>query len=238
MALELIPVLDLAAGRAVHARGGDRARYVAVASHLAPDMVPGDALALARAYRGRLGARRCYVADLDAIQGGTPQLALRAALAEGAGFPDALLVDAGARRWADAADAPPTECPVLGVETFRAWEPWGAVGRAVVSLDLRQGRLLSAGPWGGRDPGPAARWFAEHGVRELVLLDLARVGSGEGPDWDAIAAVRRAAHGARVLVGGGVRDAADLRRLEEAGADGVLLASALHSGALAPPHRQ
>ena len=114
MPLELIPVLDLSAGRAVHAVGGDRARYEPVRSVLAPDH-DGDARALAQAYRTRLGAPRCYVADLDAITLGRPQHDLLARLAEPDGFGGAMLVDAGI---ASVADLPRLEglaaTPVVG----------------------------------------------------------------------------------------------------------------------------
>jgi phosphoribosylformimino-5-aminoimidazole carboxamide ribotide isomerase len=67
----------------------------------------------------------------------------------------------------------------------------------------------------------------------LILLDVARVGSGEGVDFgllDAAASLSRHA----VLVGGGVRDAGDLERIERSGASGAIVASAVHSGALSP----
>ena len=65
-------MLDLARGTAVHARTGDRERYEPVQSVLAPGG-DGDPVALLRAYRETLGATACYVADLDAIQGGAIQ---------------------------------------------------------------------------------------------------------------------------------------------------------------------
>jgi uncharacterized protein related to proFAR isomerase len=64
------------------------------------------------------------------------------------------------------------------------------------------------------------------------VLDLARVGSGEGPDVASIAELRARVPNVELLAGGGVRDAADLRALEEAGAAGALVATALHSGAI------
>jgi phosphoribosylformimino-5-aminoimidazole carboxamide ribotide isomerase len=64
----------------------------------------------------------------------------------------------------------------------------------------------------------------------VIVLDLARVGSGTGVDLDLLARVRRAAPGLALLAGGGVRDAADLDRLADAGCDGALVATALHDG--------
>ena len=73
------------------------------------------------------------------------------------------------------------------------------------------------------------------GGRHIVLLDLARVGTGRGPEtWTACAGLVRRHPGLVVYVGGGIRGWDDIRRLEAAGADGVLLASALHDGTFWP----
>ncbi|HEX5633320.1 MAG TPA: HisA/HisF-related TIM barrel protein, partial [Gemmatimonadales bacterium] len=61
----------------------------------------------------------------------------------------------------------------------------------------------------------------------------ARVGRGGGPALESLERVRHAVPGVRLVAGGGVRDGDDLGRLSAAGADGVLVASALHAGALA-----
>ena len=66
----LIPVLDLKAGRPVHAIGGNRAHYEPLRSILHP--AGADPVELARACRDRLGLRELYVADLDAILGAAP----------------------------------------------------------------------------------------------------------------------------------------------------------------------
>jgi len=90
--MEIVPVLDVTQGVAVHAQGRVRADFAAVQSVLAPDE-PGNPLALARAYRDVLGAQACYVADLDAILGGPVQRGLIRELAEfQTGFTGELLV--------------------------------------------------------------------------------------------------------------------------------------------------
>ena len=65
------------------------------------------------------------------------------------------------------------------------------------------------------------------------VLDLARVGSGEGPDVALLADLHARLPDVDLLAGGGVRDASDLRALAEAGAAGALVATALHGGAIA-----
>src|SRR5918994_1944554 len=93
--MRIIPVLDIAGGIAVHAQAGDRTRYAPLESGLAPGRV-GDPVAVLRAFHDSLSIHECYVADLDAVQGGAVQRTLIRELAEfHTGFAGALLVDAG-----------------------------------------------------------------------------------------------------------------------------------------------
>jgi uncharacterized protein related to proFAR isomerase len=64
------------------------------------------------------------------------------------------------------------------------------------------------------------------------VLDLARVGSGGGPDVALLAELHSRLPDVEVLAGGGVRHAGDLRALAGAGAAGALVATALHGGAI------
>jgi phosphoribosylformimino-5-aminoimidazole carboxamide ribotide isomerase len=65
----------------------------------------------------------------------------------------------------------------------------------------------------------------------IVLLDVARVGSGEGVDLGLLEAAASASrHG--VIAGGGVRNVDDLDRIGAAGGAGAIVASAVHSGAI------
>src|SRR5690349_10552172 len=87
--MQIIPVIDLKGGMAVHALRGERERYAPVQGLFTSG---GDAVALATSYRDRLGCRACYVADLDAIAGAPGHAAL---LRELAALGLALWVDAG-----------------------------------------------------------------------------------------------------------------------------------------------
>jgi phosphoribosylformimino-5-aminoimidazole carboxamide ribotide isomerase len=67
------------------------------------------------------------------------------------------------------------------------------------------------------------------GVLGFIVLDLARVGSGEGVNMDFLKqAIASLSTG--VYVGGGVRGVADLIELRDLGLSGVLVATALHNG--------
>src|SRR6185295_6125063 len=145
--MDIIPVLDLAGGVAVWAQAGDRARYEPVESALLPSMV-GDAVGLLRAFRTRLGATSCYVADLDAIQGGAVQRGMLRELAQlEAGFSGAIMVDAGAHTAESTLEvlACGASQVVIGLETLQSFADLAGIvrkvgaWRVVFSVDLRLG---------------------------------------------------------------------------------------------------
>ena len=193
---------------------GERERYRPI----------GDPLALA----GRYGLDELYVADLDAIAGGDVQNETIASLARMA----RVMVDAGvseperARALRDLGVR-----VVVGTETLTDADALDHLPDAVLSVDLRDGRVLSRDP---RLAGlPALDALALlHRPREVIVLDLARVGTGAGPDVEVIAEIHAAFPDLELLAGGGVRDADDLRALADAGAAGALVATALHRGAI------
>lgn len=224
-------------GIAVHARGGDRNHYRPVRSILHDR---SDPVGLARAYRDRLGLDAVYVADLDAIAGGEPDLRLVHALSQ---LGVSVWIDAGLREARSAAPLVDSGASVVvaGLETLR--EP-GALDemvaqfgadRVAFSLDLRNGQPLVATTWGD-DPLRIASLVAEQGAGAMIVLDLARVGAGAGVGTlGLIASIRRARPTLDLVAGGGVSGPEDLRRLAEAGASGVLVASALHDGRIIGP---
>jgi phosphoribosylformimino-5-aminoimidazole carboxamide ribotide isomerase len=238
--MQVIGVLDLHDGRAVHARGGRREAYAPVGAAAGSAFAAGDALALARTYVGRAGVTDLYAADLDAISGGSWQAALVGALTA-----------LGAPLWLDAGISSPATARralhlgaahvVVGLESLRSYdaldEICAVVGgdRIAFSLDLRGGRPVALrGGSGGRPGGAseAAARAARAGAAAVIVLDLDRVGTGTGPDLRLIARVREAAPGVRLLAGGGVRGYHDLARLADAGCDGALVATALLDGRL------
>jgi len=214
-AMRLIGVIDLAGGRAVHARGGLRDNYAPVRSALLRAGEEGDPVALARAYL-RFPVPEIYVADLDAIAGAalSPIIPVLAAL--------------GAPLWLDAGRATraiaPSVRPVVGLETLGTWHDLAAFDNPAFSLDLRNGEPLA----GAKRPAELAKEAVNAGATAVILLDLARVGSMAGLDWVTVEAVRASTLGVELVVGGGVRHRSDIDRLIDLGCDGALVATALH----------
>lgn len=229
--MRIIPVIDVKGGLAVHARGGDRAHYAPIRSILHEGDDPVD---LARAYRDRLGLDSVYLADLDAIAGGVPNVDVYRRIAE---LPMTLWVDAGVRDGIDGVRLLEAGASVViaGLETLRGPEALGSLvehlgpNRVAFSLDLRGGQPL--GSWGIGDPREIAAIAAGFGVTRLIVLDLAQVGMGEGVGTLSLISALRAEHpNIEIVAGGGVAGPDDLRRLEDAGATAALVGSALHDG--------
>ena len=233
--MRVVGVIDLKDGLAVHAVRGERERYRPVSSVLTGE--DGDPLALARALRSELGLEELYVADLDAITGARSLSPAIGALAHEAN----LMVDAGVSEPERARELLTLGVPrvIVGTETLSGPGaldrlltelPAGAV---VLSIDLRDGRLLSPDPQlaGLAAPEALAR-LHDARLRDVIVLDLTRVGSRAGLDVALIAELHAAFGELELLAGGGVRDVDDLRALEAAGAAGALVATALHRGVI------
>jgi phosphoribosylformimino-5-aminoimidazole carboxamide ribotide isomerase len=234
-ALAIVPVIDVRGGRVVHAVRGERRAYRPIESALvAGDDPVAVARALMRAVGAPAGGGTLYLADLDAIQGAAAQHEVVAALLESlpgvelwvdAGFADADAVRGLAARLPR---RPMRWRPVYGSETLsRSLDgapPWFNDPRAILSLDHRGGPLDPAGCWHRPEQWPAT----------LIVMTLERVGSGSGPDLATFAVQRRRAGARRCFGAGGIRDARDLDAAAAAGADGWLVASALHDGRLRP----
>jgi HisA/HisF family protein len=233
--MRVIPVIDLKRGAAVHAVRGERERYRPLHSRIADG---SDPVHLTRAVRERFGLDELYVADLDAIAGGPGSSEVVAALAREA----RVMVDAGAAAAAGVARLLELGVArvVVGTETLPGPAAFGRLrtelpdAPLVVSLDLRSGRVLSPDP-ALSDIGAveALARLADAGAREAIVLDLMRVGSGEGPDVTLIGELHARFGDLELLAGGGVRDTADLGALAGAGAAGALVATALHKGTIA-----
>ncbi len=72
------------------------------------------------------------------------------------------------------------------------------------------------------------------GVRRMIVLDLARVGMGEGVGTEQLCrSLACRLPELEIIAGGGVRGPGDLDSLARAGCDAALVASALHDGRLA-----
>jgi len=236
----LIPVLDVMNGQVVRAIGGRRSEYRPIRSVLTDSCEP---LEVAQALIAATRADTIYVADLDGITTGTASRGLVDRLAN---LPVRLLLDSGIRKAADAADDDRIT-HVLGTETLvgpqviEEFRTRCDLTSVALSVDLFEGGLLGNWKAWGLSSDRAILELLEQaigtlGVSEVILLDLAHVGGAHGTGTEErLAESVRAFPGVRFFAGGGVGGWDDVRRLESAGAAGVLVSSAIHAGIIRSP---
>ena len=227
--LHLYPAIDVRAGRAVRLLRGDFAAETVYAD---------DPVAVARSFAAG-GATWIHVVDLDAARTGEPaNLAVVEAIAAAvpclvqAGGGVRSLEAAGALLLAGAArvvvGTAAVERPAF-VEELCATHP----GRVAVGLDARGTELATAG-WtekSGQDLLAHVRRLHEVGAAALIVTDIARDGTMEGPALDQLGGVL-AATDRPVIASGGVGRLEDLDALAGLEADGRQLAGAVVGRAL------
>jgi phosphoribosylformimino-5-aminoimidazole carboxamide ribotide isomerase len=226
--MRILPVLDLMAGQIVRAVAGRRANYRPLVSPLARSAFP---LHVAEGYRSHLGLSELYLADLDAIEKQQPNFGAYEEL-QANGF--RLWLDAGIRRPDEVGQlaALGLERIIVALETLdsvsmtsdicRLWGP----DRLAFSLDLLPGRPLAESR---REQ--IVDTVAAAGIRSVIVLDLGRVGLGQGTGTESTCRALAASHpDLEILAGGGIRSPQDLQQLRRNGVRGALIATAFHEG--------
>ena len=169
--------------------------------------------------------KKVYLADLDAILGKGNHRTVIEALHNA--FPEIeFLVDAGFRNVTEAQSWKTLGLgrPVLGSESLQILEqPLYIPEDIMLSLDYRDDRFMG--------PEILLQEFA-YWPKDVIIMTLARVGTDRGPELSSLEKFRKLAPDRHFYMAGGVRHLEDLQALIQAGAAGVLLASALHDGKL------
>ncbi len=227
--MEILPVIDLKNGLAVHARGGDRANYQPLKSRFADSSHP---LALINGMNATMDLKTVYVADLDALDGGKVQIELLNELSDA--FPQLrFVVDVGLKSGDEMAigTAPENVDLVIASETLNSVDDYLALkstlpdAHQILSLDRKGTECL----------GPTALFeTADLWPESVIHMNLAHVGGVLGPDFDGLRALRKLAPRIILFAAGGVRNSDDLDRLSLSGVQGVLIGSALHDGRVLP----
>jgi phosphoribosylformimino-5-aminoimidazole carboxamide ribotide isomerase len=223
------PAIDVRAGRAVRLHQGDFA---------AETVYDDDPVAVARAFAAA-GTEWIHVVDLDAARTGEPaNLAVIEAIA--AAVPSRVQVGGGVRS-AEAAGAlllagasrvvigtAAVERPEM-VEDLCTMHP----GYIAVGLDAR-GRDVAVRGWtenAGTDLLALVSRFEASGVAALIVTEIARDGTMEGPSLDQLREVL-AATTTPVIASGGVGSLADLGALDDLHVEDRALAGAIVGRAL------
>jgi phosphoribosylformimino-5-aminoimidazole carboxamide ribotide isomerase len=230
---EILPAIDLRAGRVVRLREGDFDRETGY------DVDP----AVAALKFADAGARWIHVVDLDAARTGEPS---SAAAIEGIvrAVGERLSVElAGGIRsipTADAAIAAGASRVVVGTAALE--DPTfvgrliGKLGaqRVAIALDVRDDRAVGHG-WQEVDGGvpleEALGAVADEGATTFEVTSVVRDGLLEGPDLALLERVVAEGRG-EVIASGGITTLDDLRAVREIGCSGAIIGRALYEGRL------
>lgn len=225
--MELFPAIDLRGGRCVRLYQGDYGRETVYAD---------DPVAQAQAFAAA-GAPWIHVVDLDAARTGTPvNRPAIAAIAAAVSVP--VQVGGGVRDDASAETLYDAGVARVVIGTAALEDPafvrrLAASHRVAVGLDAK-GREVAVRGWidgSGRDVVDVAREFADAGVEALVVTQIARDGTLEGPDLAGLAEML-AASPVPVVASGGVGSLGHIVELTALRAGGRALAGAIVGRAL------
>ena len=226
-AFEVIPSIDIRAGRCVRLYQGDYGRET---------VYDDDPLVVARRWAA-FGPPRLHVVDLDAARMGTPvnhgliiaiARALPIPVQVGGGIRD----EAAARRYLDAGLAR----VVLGTAAVQDPEfverlVTRDAESVVVAVDARDGIVRTEG-WTVSGEVTAVELVSRMtalGVRRFLYTDIARDATLTEPNFTTLRELA-ASTSAAVIASGGVARVEQLPRLAAAGAEGAIIGRALYTG--------
>ncbi|MCL8206621.1 MAG: 1-(5-phosphoribosyl)-5-[(5-phosphoribosylamino)methylideneamino] imidazole-4-carboxamide isomerase [Actinomycetia bacterium] len=222
---EVIPAVDVAAGRVVRLTEGDPSRATVYGQ---------NPLEAAQRWIAQ-GARRIHLVDLDGAWGQTSTapavlMGLKArgvAVQIGGGLRDAAAILA--RLEAGATDAVVGSLLAQPDALRRVVEAVGP-DRLIAAIDVRGGTLQVAG-WtraAALSPLEAADLAASLGITRWIVTAVDRDGTERGPDLELTR--RFVERGGVVYASGGIGSVEDLVRIKAVGARGAIVGRALYEG--------
>lgn len=225
--MEIIPAIDLRAGKCVRLYQGDYSQETVFSE---------DPLSVARHWQ-ELGAPRLHIVDLDgAAEGEICHASLIAEMARRAKIP--LQLGGGLRRLEAVEE-------VLGLGVERAILGTAAIEdhalvqeacrrfgqRIVVSIDAREGYVATHG-WRQRttvSAGELVGMMADLGVKRFIYTDIARDGTLSEPNFAEIGELVAKTH-LPIIASGGISSLEHIKKLAQLGVEGVIVGRALYTG--------
>lgn len=225
---EAIPAVDIKGGKCVRLYRGEQDRQTVFSD---------DPLEAARSWEAQ-GASLVHVVDLDGAFEGRPvngevikdvMRKLTVPVQVGGGIREMdtanMYVDAGALR------------VIIGTRAFTDHEWLIEIAfklgeRIAVGLDVREGRVATAGWLGdsGITPAEALETLAGAGVKRVIYTDVMKDGTLTGPNFKGIEAMARDST-IPIIASGGVGSIDDILRISnmsELGVEGVIVGMALY----------
>ena len=231
MNFRLIFVMDLLDGVVVHAKRGERDKYVPI-HRFSSIVTSSDPVRVLEA----LKPREVYIADLNRLMNtGNNRPIVEDLRARNSDL--AIMLDYGVKCMGDLKEAVAADLAdkfVLGTETSSI-ELLEAASKSssdiIVSVDLFNNEVLTSDTRMKIEPLQLIKELNKYPVQDVILLELNRVGTKSGIDFEFLArAVALSEH--NILCGGGVRNCEDVSKMAEIGVKGALVATAVHDGGI------
>jgi len=220
----IIFVMDILNGRVVHAVKGERSKYKPIQGSMICDS--SDPFEIISSVK----PREIYIADLDHIQ----DIGNNFEIIKKISGKTKTMVDIGVKNMDDVIKcAEIADTVIIGTETasFEVIEKAALQfpGRINVSIDMKNGFVLTKDKTMEVRPEDLVRRMNGIGIKEMIILDLGKVGTSAGIDEIFLKKITDlSTH--NILVGGGIKDVKDIETLEKSGISGALAATALHNG--------
>jgi phosphoribosylformimino-5-aminoimidazole carboxamide ribotide isomerase len=223
----VIPAIDLRRGRCVRLFRGDVS---------AETVYDDDPVEIAQRFEAE-GARRLHLVDLDAARGEGSNRDLIKDICRNVAVPVQLggglrTITAVEQALADGAARAILGTAAALDPSFVAEAAGRTEGRVVVSVDVREGRVMTHG-W--REEGPrledAVPALQAAGTPRFLVTAIARDGTMDGPDLDLYGRILELTD-RPVIASGGVRVADDVWELRELGLEACVVGKALYAGTM------
>jgi len=231
----IIPVIDILNSEAVHAIKGERAKYKPLKSKLFNSSDPVEIIEI---LKEKYNFNEIYLADLDAILRKKPNFDILSKISDIQNLD--IILDPGIIKKEDLLNFSDIKINklILGVETINRFEVIKESleifdrTKLIISIDMFKSKILSTiKDLNSITPLELIFKLKNLGVRELILLDLFRVGQKLGGIPPLYLKIRKNFEN-NILVGGGIRDFNDLVDYKRYNFSGVLIATALYDGSI------
>lgn len=231
----IIPVLDLLNSTAVHAIKGERAKY----KPLKPIFInSSNPIKISKVLLESFKFEEIYIADLNSIMlNGSNLNQIKQIINQ---TKAKILLDPGIRDKENIVQIfnIPINKLILGIETInnldlikKALDIYGPKN-ILISIDMYDKRVLSPiKEFKNGNPMDLTKVLGDLGVKDIILLDLYRVGQKMGGIPPIYIKIKNQFKG-NILVGGGIKNIQDIVDYKNHKFSGVLIGTALYDGTL------
>ncbi len=221
---QIVFVIDILNGKVVHAIRGERAAYRPVRNSRVCDST--DPIEMIAA----LNPKEVYIADLDRLQhiGNNFEAINKITYLTGT------MVNIGVEKIEDIEKCGMiSDTVILSTEAssldIMEYASKNHPDRTSITIDIKNGKVLTKDEKLRQEPEELVKLFNGLKIKDIVIIDLTRVGSSDGINENFLSELACISHH-NILFGGGIRDMKDIDLLKEIGISGALVATAVHNG--------